>query len=105
MLFSTRGSTDLPLRGVTFATEGVDDFMEGGMKIDSQDFVGKMEGFAVQGIKGLFIYLTVKILFIYCSSSRCCEEPPATRRSPSFQPSPRNPTASPYVYPPISTLN
>jgi hypothetical protein len=53
MLFTTRGSTDLPLRGVTYATEGVDNFLEGAMKIDTQDFVGKMEGFAIQGVKGL----------------------------------------------------
>jgi hypothetical protein len=54
MLFTTRGSTDLPLRGVAYATEGVNNFLEGAMKIDTQDFVGKMEGFAVQGVKGLF---------------------------------------------------
>jgi len=53
MLFTTRGSTDLPLRGVAFATEGVEDFLESAMKTDTQDFIGKMEGFAVQGVKGL----------------------------------------------------
>ena len=52
MLFTTRGSTDLPLRGVTFATDGVEDFLESALKTDSQDFIGKIEGFAVQGIKG-----------------------------------------------------
>jgi flagellar hook protein FlgE len=52
MLFTTRGSTDLPIRGVAFATEGVEDFLEGAMKTDTQDFITKMEGFAVQGVKG-----------------------------------------------------
>jgi hypothetical protein len=52
MLFTTRGSTDLPLHGVAFATEGVDNFLEGAMKTDTQYFIGKMEGFAVQGVKG-----------------------------------------------------
>ena len=53
MLFTTRGSTDLPLRGVSFATEGVENFLEGALKTDTQDFIGKMEGFAVQGVKGM----------------------------------------------------
>jgi hypothetical protein len=37
-----------------FTTEGVHNFLEIAMKTDSQDFIGKMEGFAVQGIKGMF---------------------------------------------------
>ncbi|KAG0702914.1 hypothetical protein DFH29DRAFT_804326, partial [Suillus ampliporus] len=52
ILFTTRGSMDLPLRGVTFATEGVQHFMGSVMGIDNQDFVSKMEGFAIQGMKG-----------------------------------------------------
>ncbi|KAG1899812.1 uncharacterized protein F5891DRAFT_953166 [Suillus fuscotomentosus] len=52
ILYTTRGSTDLPLRGVSFATEGVQTFMGSVMGIDGQDLVSKMEGFAVQGIKG-----------------------------------------------------
>ncbi|KAG2140766.1 hypothetical protein BD769DRAFT_1336179, partial [Suillus cothurnatus] len=52
MLYTTRGSTDLPLRSITFATEGVQDFMQSVMGIDNQDLLGKMEGFAVQGVKG-----------------------------------------------------
>jgi hypothetical protein len=55
ILYTTRGSTDLPLRGVSFATEGVQTFMGSVMGIDGQDLVSKMEGFAVQGIKGLFL--------------------------------------------------
>jgi hypothetical protein len=52
MLYTTHGSTDLPLRSITFATEGVQDFMQSVMGIDNQDLLGKMEGFAVQGVKG-----------------------------------------------------
>ncbi|KAG1726760.1 hypothetical protein EDB19DRAFT_1914495 [Suillus lakei] len=52
ILYTTRGSTDLPLQGVTFSTQGVQHFMGSVMGIDNQDFVSKMEGFAVQGMKG-----------------------------------------------------
>ncbi|KAG1795025.1 uncharacterized protein HD556DRAFT_1473186 [Suillus plorans] len=52
ILYTTRGSTDLPLRGIAFATEGVNEFMGSVMNIDDQDLVSKMERFAVQGMKG-----------------------------------------------------
>ncbi|KAH7922388.1 hypothetical protein BV22DRAFT_1131496 [Leucogyrophana mollusca] len=52
ILFTTRGSTDLPLHGIAFTMPGVEDFMGTAMCIDAQHFIGKMEGFAVQGIKG-----------------------------------------------------
>ncbi|KAG2342722.1 hypothetical protein BDR05DRAFT_885894, partial [Suillus weaverae] len=52
ILYMTRGTTDLPLHGVTFATEGVQDFMESTVGIDNQDLVNKMEGFAIQGMRG-----------------------------------------------------
>ncbi|KAG1768106.1 hypothetical protein EV702DRAFT_1050123 [Suillus placidus] len=39
-------------RGIIFATEGVDDFMESTMNIDNQDLVSKMEGYAIQGMRG-----------------------------------------------------
>ncbi|KAG1893993.1 uncharacterized protein F5891DRAFT_1131068 [Suillus fuscotomentosus] len=52
ILYTTHGSTDLPLRGIAFATEGVNEFMGSVMNIDNQDLVSKMEGFAVQGMKG-----------------------------------------------------
>ncbi|KAG1731982.1 uncharacterized protein EDB91DRAFT_1084870 [Suillus paluster] len=52
ILYTTRGSTDLPLRGVAFATHGVENFMESIMNVDNQDLVGKMEGFAMSGICG-----------------------------------------------------
>ncbi|KAG1786002.1 hypothetical protein EV424DRAFT_1306164, partial [Suillus variegatus] len=50
--YTTCGSTDLPLHGIAFATEGVNEFMGSVMNIDDQDLVSKMEGFAVQGMKG-----------------------------------------------------
>ncbi|KAG1886378.1 uncharacterized protein F5891DRAFT_1201046 [Suillus fuscotomentosus] len=53
ILYTTRGSTDLLLRGVAFATKGVQHFMSSVMGIDNQDLVSKMEGFAVQGMKEL----------------------------------------------------
>ncbi|KAG6875862.1 hypothetical protein C0992_001988 [Termitomyces sp. T32_za158] len=52
MLFSTRGTTDLSMKGISFATSGVENFLEGTMKTDTQDFLGKMEGFAVAGVRG-----------------------------------------------------
>ncbi|KAI5987668.1 hypothetical protein EDD15DRAFT_2372037 [Pisolithus albus] len=52
IFYATRGTTDLPLRGIAFATEGVEDFMGSVMGMETQDVVSKMEGYAVQGIKG-----------------------------------------------------
>ncbi|KAG2143101.1 hypothetical protein DEU56DRAFT_870617 [Suillus clintonianus] len=52
ILYTTRGSTDLPLRGIAFSTDGVENFMGTVMGIDNQDLVSKMEGFAVQGMQG-----------------------------------------------------
>ncbi|KAG2052116.1 hypothetical protein BDR06DRAFT_973291 [Suillus hirtellus] len=52
ILYAIRGSMDLPLHGVTFTTEGVEEFMTSVMNIDNQDLISKMEGFIIQGIKG-----------------------------------------------------
>ncbi|KAG1769948.1 hypothetical protein EV702DRAFT_1202611 [Suillus placidus] len=52
ILYTTRGSTDVPLRGIAFATQGVENFMDTVMGVNNQDLVSKMEGFAVQGMKG-----------------------------------------------------
>ncbi|KAG1899707.1 uncharacterized protein F5891DRAFT_927347, partial [Suillus fuscotomentosus] len=52
MLYMTRGTTDLPLRAITFTTPGVNHFMDSVIGIDTQDFLSKMEGFAIQGIQG-----------------------------------------------------
>ncbi|KAG2335386.1 hypothetical protein BDR05DRAFT_954112 [Suillus weaverae] len=37
ILYTTRGSTDVPLQGIVFATEGVDNFMDTVMGINNQD--------------------------------------------------------------------
>ncbi|KAG1804578.1 hypothetical protein EV424DRAFT_1544558 [Suillus variegatus] len=52
ILYTVAGSTDIPLRGIIFATEGVNNFMTSIMNIDDQDLVSKMEGFAIQGMRG-----------------------------------------------------
>ncbi|KAG1793274.1 uncharacterized protein HD556DRAFT_1443705 [Suillus plorans] len=51
IFYSARGSTNLALKGIIFATEGVNDFMESTMSIDNQDLVSKMEGYAMQGMR------------------------------------------------------
>ena len=53
IFFTTRGTTNLPLRNVGFSTPGVKNFLDTVMKIDQNDFLGRMEGFAVQGMKGM----------------------------------------------------
>ncbi|KAG1828057.1 hypothetical protein DFJ58DRAFT_737991 [Suillus subalutaceus] len=52
VFYMTRGSTDLPIRAITFTTDGVKNFMGSVMGIDNQDLISKMEGFAVQGVQG-----------------------------------------------------
>jgi hypothetical protein len=52
LLFVTRGTTDLGLQGVSFATEGVERFLLDVQKVDPQDFMGRLEGYAIQGLKG-----------------------------------------------------
>ncbi|KAG2738373.1 hypothetical protein P692DRAFT_20851675 [Suillus brevipes Sb2] len=52
IMYVVRGTTDLPLRGSQFATEGVQSFMESAMGINNQDLVSKLEGFAIQGMTG-----------------------------------------------------
>lgn len=54
LLFLTRGTTDFTLNGVSFATEGVADFMSTTVKIDEQDFVHRLEGYALNGLKGIY---------------------------------------------------
>ncbi|KAG2365336.1 hypothetical protein BDR07DRAFT_1481456 [Suillus spraguei] len=51
ILYMTCGSTDLPLHGISFATQGFHEFMSSVMNIDNPDLMSKMEGFAVQGMK------------------------------------------------------
>jgi hypothetical protein len=52
LLFVTHGTTDLGLQGVSFATEGVERFLLDMQKVDPQDFMGHLEGYAIQGLKG-----------------------------------------------------
>jgi hypothetical protein len=52
------------MRGVAFATAGIEHFLEGVMKIDTQDFLGKMEGFAVQGVQGIIIFMPIYMSLI-----------------------------------------
>jgi hypothetical protein len=47
----------MPLKGVTYATPGVKEFLQSTMKIDTTDFLAKMEGFALQGLKGAFPFI------------------------------------------------
>ncbi|KAG1733401.1 uncharacterized protein EDB91DRAFT_1057521 [Suillus paluster] len=52
MSYMTCGTTDLPLHTIVFMTPGVNHFMDSIMGIDTQDFISKMEQFAIQGIQG-----------------------------------------------------
>ena len=56
ILLRTSGTTDLPLHGLSFATKVVSKFLEHGLKMDTQEFLCKMEGFAIH-IQGESIYL------------------------------------------------
>jgi hypothetical protein len=63
----------MPLRGIIFATEGVNDFMTSVMNIDDQDLVSKMEGFAIQGMRGEFIAIAIFFTVRYLHYlGRCC---------------------------------
>ncbi|KAG2054423.1 hypothetical protein BDR06DRAFT_1007838 [Suillus hirtellus] len=52
MLYMMRSTTDLPLHVITFTMPGVNHFMDSVIGINIQDFLSKMEGFAIQGIQG-----------------------------------------------------
>lgn len=54
ILYTMHDLTNLPLGGITFATEGINVFMTLVMNIDNQEFVTKMEGFALCGLCGDF---------------------------------------------------
>ncbi|KAG6373648.1 hypothetical protein JVT61DRAFT_6311 [Boletus reticuloceps] len=59
ILYATRGTTDLPMKGSAYASEGVEDFMGSVMGLDTPEIISKMEGFVVQGVKGE-ITVTIK---------------------------------------------
>jgi hypothetical protein len=52
LLFAARGATDFHIRGLYYASPGVVDFLSQGMNMDPQDFMGRLEGFAMSGVKG-----------------------------------------------------
>jgi hypothetical protein len=60
MVFVTRSTTNLPLQSRSYNTPGISGFMETTLKMDRTDFLGKMEGFSLQGLKGTWL-----------NSSRC----------------------------------
>ncbi|KAF8331608.1 hypothetical protein F5887DRAFT_1081199 [Amanita rubescens] len=51
-VFAACGSVDIPLKSISISTPGVQDFMEKTMHIDQIEYLGKMEGYALQGVKG-----------------------------------------------------
>jgi len=52
LVFVTRETTNLGLQGLSFATGGVERFLLDVMKVDTQDFMGCLEGYAVNGLQG-----------------------------------------------------
>ena len=59
ILFVCRGTTDLPLCSVSYATKGVEHLIDSVLKINNADFISKMEGFAIQGIRSKFVVFCV----------------------------------------------
>ena len=64
ILYAACGSTELSIHGITFATEGAKNFMESIIKIDDQDLVSKLEGFAVQGVQGIVHFAHPLLLYV-----------------------------------------
>ena len=54
MVIGVRGTTDLPMKNVFFTMTGLHSFLQDVFRTDTQDFVGKIEGFAVHSVKGQF---------------------------------------------------
>ena len=53
MCFVTRGNTNFAMEPIILMTNGLTDFIEQVFQLDNQDFVACMEGFAIQGLKGI----------------------------------------------------
>jgi hypothetical protein len=53
LFYACRGTTDLALRSISFSTERLENFLPLVLNIDEQDFVGKLEGFALQNLNGM----------------------------------------------------
>ncbi len=62
-VFATRNSVDVPLKSISISTPGVQEFMEKTMHIDQTEYLGKMEGYALQGVKGMAsIYMVTPVI-------------------------------------------
>jgi hypothetical protein len=73
MLVITCGTTDMPLVPVAFTTDGVNNFLEGALRTNTQDFLGKMEGFAIQGVKGMNVackFIDIFLLIFFIGSAK-----------------------------------
>ena len=53
MLFVTCGSMDTPLNGTAFMTPSIEDFLLSVLKLDKLEFLAQMDGYAIQGLKGM----------------------------------------------------
>ena len=53
-MFAARNSTDMPIKNVAFLTASIDGFMQNMMKLDYMEYLGKLEGYAIQGLKGTY---------------------------------------------------
>jgi len=84
ILYAMCGATDLLLQGIAFNTEGIDNFMESVIGIGADDFVSKMEGFAVQGIQGKHTHPLCKNVD-NGMPFRCGKKSPATSLTTSWR--------------------
>jgi hypothetical protein len=53
LFYGCPGTSDLALRLMSFATECLEEFLTQVLNIDEQDFMAKMEGFALQCLTGI----------------------------------------------------
>lgn len=61
ILFVTRGTSNFVLQGTYFTTEGIVDFIPKVLKLDPQDICSRMEGFALQDLKGLKLHSSTQL--------------------------------------------
>jgi len=61
----THGSSpSTPVNSISYATPGVAKFLETILNTDDHEFTAKMEGFALQGMKGTSLVLNFDFLLI-----------------------------------------
>lgn len=65
MFFITHGSTDTPVTSVSFATTGLDNFLKDALKLDDHELLARMEGFAIQGLKGTVLTFCTPVYAVY----------------------------------------